>query len=349
MLSFDPNSLHMTGNISWDDHVDRMSLPFGSAHPLPDLARPGCLYGVDPQRDMIGSTIKLYRLCDSAPFVRETVASYRPHYMPYLHSFGISASFAILPMMHFSIDVIKMIETSLISKAFKAVDVGRDTRVVLMPLDGSKARVFAIPGDVYFVHVVNCYENATSVILDIGTYDENPFIFQSSLRLFRNKTARDALTANKIERWVMHISGPRAGLLDHSTLSPPGVITDFPQINRGHSTAAYCLYWAIEWKHDFVTYASMAIVRQDVCSGERSYWHREDAYPSEVTFVPRSGPNATGAEDDGVLLFTLLDGKSGSSSLMLIDAATMANLDEIPLNATIPFTTHGEWYEGLLA
>jgi hypothetical protein len=35
----------------------------------------------------------------------------------------------------------------------------------------------------------------------------------------------------------------------------------------------YCFYYANEWFHDTVSYASMAVVKQNVCTGERTYWY----------------------------------------------------------------------------
>ena len=240
----------------------------------------------------------------------------------------------------------KVIETAVISKAFQPRDVGKDTRIVLLPLDGSKETIYTFPGDVYFTHVVNTYENGSAVIFDVVAYDSNPFEGPAVLSNYRNKTLRDQFSPSQVLRWVLHTAGPRVGKMDSTPLAAPGRNTDFTQINRKFGAAAYCLYWAVEWRHDDVSYASMAIVRQNVCNGQRSYWHRANAYPSEPTFVPRKGG---AAEDDGVLIFSVLNGTSGTSTLMELDAASMEPLSETSLGgAKGGFTTHGEWYEGLL-
>ena len=49
--------------------------------------------------------------------------------------------------------MMKVVQTAVISQAFQPRDAGQDTRVVLLPLDGSKETVFTFPGDVYFTHV----------------------------------------------------------------------------------------------------------------------------------------------------------------------------------------------------
>merc|ERR1719198_2489378 len=209
--------------------------------------------------------------------------------------------------------------------------------MIVLPLNGSTPRVYRFPGDVYYTHVVNAYENDTALTFDVVAYDDNPFLEQATLANWRTKEKRDAFGPSKVMRWLLYLAGPRAGTLLSSELGAPGRITDFTRINPHYQAVAYCLYWAVEWRHDDQNYASMAIVRQDVCSGRRTYFYRPQSYPSEATFVPRQSNKG---EDDGVLLLTLLNGTSGTSSLLALDAASMLPLSETSLgNATIGFTT----------
>ena len=55
------------------------------------------------------------------------------------------------------------------------------------------------------------------------------------------------------------------------------------------------------------------------------------------------------AEDDGVLVFTVLNGENRTSSFVAVDAASMQTLQEATLPGDpIGFTTHGQYYSGLL-
>ena len=47
---------------------------------------------------------------------------------------------------------------------------------------------------------------------------------------------------------------------------------------------------------------------------------------------------------EGVLLFTLLDGPTDTSSLVLLNATSLHVLEEVALPMRVPFTTHGRWY-----
>ena len=55
-------------------------------------------------------------------------------------------------------------------------------------------------------------------------------------------------------------------------------------------------------------------------------------------------PAPNGAEDEGLLLFTALNGETGESWLMLVDAKTMETHTEAGPYPRIAFTTHGEFY-----
>ena len=63
--------------------------------------------------------------------------------------------------------------------------------------------------------------------------------------------------------------------------------------------------------------------------------------------MPRA--ESGGGEDDGVVMFTLLDGRNGTSSLMMVDARTMQTVAEAPApkDAAVGYTTHGHFYAGL--
>ena len=67
-------------------------------------------------------------------------------------------------------------------------------------------------------------------------------------------------------------------------------------------------------------------------------------YPGEPVFVP--APGAT-AEDDGVLLSVILDPERGTSSLLVLDAATLAERARAEVPHHIPHGFHGQYFGGL--
>ena len=85
-----------------------------------------------------------------------------------------------------------------------------------------------------------------------------------------------------------------------------------------------------------------SLVKVDVESGEEWSWHEPGSYPGEPVFVPL--PEAERGEDDGVLLSIVLDGRSSTSYLLVLDAATMAELGRARVPHHIPFGFHGQYF-----
>jgi carotenoid cleavage dioxygenase-like enzyme len=158
----------------------------------------------------------------------------------------------------------------------------------------------------------------------------------------------------------MYTSGPKRGKYDIIELSSSDKSTEFPTINNEFSAFPYCYYYAIEWFHDSKSYGSMAVAKHSLCDDESKnpsqtvntfsnssiYWSKDNFYPSEATFIPS---DKSESEDDGVLVFTVLDGNDGGSSYFeIVDARTMLTIQEIELSTRMTFSVHGQFYENMV-
>ena len=353
-LEFDPKSLRITGNVTWADKLDHLVLPLGSAHQLPDPQNPGCIIDVHPQTGVLHKEVIVYRICDDKPYERVKINSYPYHYMPYFHAWGLTSKHLVLPQMHFTIDMMAVFKRgATMNTAFQPRDMGKPTTVKVVPLDGSAPIDFSVPGDIFYTHSMNTFENATSITWDFIFFGANPFAGagRSSLSLFRNKTRRDNIKSRGIaKRLVLHLSGPLKGTHSLTTLGFENDVrgTDFPTINDNYLSKEYCYFYANEWYHDRKAYADMAISKWNVCEtpATQKYFYRPNHYPSEPKFIPSGRDGA--AEDEGVLIFSLLNGVDETSSLLIIDAQTFDVILEQRLPHPVGFTTHGEFYRNLV-
>jgi carotenoid cleavage dioxygenase-like enzyme len=84
-----------------------------------------------------------------------------------------------------------------------------------------------------------------------------------------------------------------------------------------------------------------AVVKVDIVSGNTKSWRAQGCFPGEAIFVPRPGGTA---EDDGVLMSLVLDSNTGQSFLLVLDAATMAELGRAALPHAVPFTLGGNFF-----
>ena len=366
-LEFDPLTLKTVGvKIKWEDKMDA-GLPIGSAHPLSHPNEPGCIVNVHPETayTMIRHDVSVFKICNDAPYSRVLLSTVKTPYMPYYHSWGLTKSTVILPMMHFTLNFIDMIAGKTLSESFQDIQ-GTDTTIHLMPLDGSAPTNVTLKGiELYYTHVMNAYDEVDVStgnkihVFDCIKFSENPFSGNlASLSLYRNKTARDRMgkgetgipTRITIDTVKNTATAMTMKGFDHSKNDAMAMMeTDFPKINPNYSAKKYCMFWAVQWRTNYpkdVSYAQMGLIKYNVCTGDYSFWKYENVYPSEPTFVPNTDANA--AEDDGVLVFSALNGETKTSNFFTVDAKTMKTISNATIPDTIGFTTHGQFYQNIV-
>lgn len=309
----------------------------GSAHPLRRPKTDGVYVEIMGEMAILpfegGSMLAVYNI-DTNTMNRSLLAHVPVKGAQYLHSFGVSEHYVVLPL---NLKMGMPTSGSLIS-AFEA---GWDG-IHVIDLEG-KIQVFET--DPFFhVHIANTYENETGIVMNLGTYGEIPFSPHAvSKALFVNKTGRDTrgnFTQN-VERIHLHLSGPLKGSVTREKISPPGRQTDFFKINDMKNGMPNCIYYAVEWFHDDKAYASMAVMKHDLCANQRTYWNKQYSYPGEPFFIATG--NETSSEDDGLLVFVTLDGPRSASDFVILDAKTFKEIQVVQLPTHIPFTAHGQF------
>lgn len=312
-IEFDPLTLNMIGKkIKWEDKMDFGNLPIGSAHPLPHPHEAGCIINVHPQTAiyMLGHKVSVYKMCNDAPFSRKLIHAIKTPYMPYYHSWGLTASTIVLPMMHFTLNFIDVMKGQTLSKSFKDIQ-GNDTTIHLMPIDGSAPTSVALVGmALYYTHVVNAYDDVDAVtghrihVMDVIKFSNNPFNGDmADLAMYRNKTARDALDPKggalgiptRIVIDAVNMTATAAALkgFDAAQKDPMAMMeTDFPKINPNFSAQKYCLFWAVQWRTNYpkeISYAQMGIIKYNVCTNEYLVWKKDNSYPRYVCTLEEGG------------------------------------------------------------
>ena len=362
VLKFNEADLSVQGLVKFADNLDTAKLSTGSAHVL--KSKDGeCIIDIDPQCNMDGSEMKvlLYELCpdptNEGKLTRKVLNSYDTSYLPYMHSFGLTANYAVLPHQGFYFNYTTVLKNGA-PLVDTMVDISENENgftpliVKLLPVSGGEVLTFTIDSGspFYYFHFANSFETvdvdsgSAAVVMDISVLSFNMLPY-FTLEMERNKAERDSVALGKImvRRYTMYIDGPKQGQWDVQDLSNPNRSVDFPNFNRNYQSKPSCVIYALEWFHDESTYANMAVLKKNACSGDVLYWHQDNFFPSEPTFVA-SKNNVNNDEDAGVLLFTAVDGATQQSYLMMVDAKTMQTLEQVKIPGIITFTTHGQWY-----
>mmetsp|Transcript_88753 Transcript_88753/g.274779 ORF Transcript_88753/g.274779 Transcript_88753/m.274779 type:complete len:367 (-) Transcript_88753:99-1199(-) len=315
----------------------------GSAHPLKIPGTETWVEILDEMPMGLGNSwLDVYTFSGSAsgPQRRTKIGSIQTSGDRYIHSFGVTPDHVVLTYNY------KMQVNPLNFNILLGNIQGDWQGIHVMDYSGRWQAFATHP--FFHVHTVNTFENASGIVMDVGFYKQLPFgkIPALDIGLFLNKTARDAGTARSgIRRLHLHTSGPARGTVTYEDLVPISRSLDFFQVNPAYQGRPYCIYYAVEWWHDDASYASMAVLKHDVCRGAKAYWSRADTYMGEPTFIGRhgGGAGADGTEDDGVLVFVALDGRGRRSELVTLDARTLGEVSVVALPGHIPFTAHGHF------
>jgi beta,beta-carotene 9',10'-dioxygenase len=356
MVRMDPSTLNCTGKKTWTD--DKKSFTGlvqpswvqgghmasgGSAHPvvLPGTETVVELLTESPM--LLGSNyldVYTFDASVTADQSRKLVARIKEDSPMYLHSFGVTPNHVILPfnLMNGGIGPGRLpLIINNFSPKWKGVH-------VLNIHDGS-VKVFDDMDPFMHVHTSNCYENASGIVMDVGAYEGMPFSVGTgaiNIKFSLNKTLRDSKDLrlrSTVRRF--HLNNV-TGKTTAEQLTEPGQDYDFFKINTAYTGLPHCIYYAVEWFHDRKSYASMAIMKHDVCKGKKVWWNRPNVYVNEPWFIP-SSPGS--AEDEGTLIFTANDGNAGTAIFVALDAQTFTELQTITLPTHLPFLAHGHFLQ----
>ncbi|RUS71169.1 hypothetical protein EGW08_021069, partial [Elysia chlorotica] len=301
-----------------------------SAHPLPEP-------GTDNHLNFLSSVsfvpwgnhmMKLMRFKSLKR--RRVVAQWPVPSVPYMHSFSVTRTKAILLASPFYVNVMCMARKA---QPFSCLDWYPNKPAKLFVVDLKSGNLTTITMETVFtMHHVNAYDvSKTEIVMDISTYPNPDFVSHLQLHVLMDPVARNSFDAHaKLQRITINLDKGEAHLAPVDSRPEPGLASmlDMPVINEAYRSRHYCYVYGLVLKADNKTLSSIAIVKKDLCSsdghgggvGDR-VWILPHCYPVEPWFV--ANPRAA-AEDDGLLLVPVIDGVKKVSTLVVLDARTMS-------------------------
>jgi beta,beta-carotene 9',10'-dioxygenase len=182
-------------------------------------------------------------------------------------------------------------------------------------------------------HHVNAYDDGDEVVVDVCTY-RDPSVVED-LYLDRLRSGAGTLRTEPMTRFRLR---PADRSVTHAPIGETGL--ELPRINYARCHERRHRY---VWGNDAADGWIDTIVKVDVEDGSSLAWSAPGCYPGEPVFVGR--PDAAD-EDDGVLLSVVLDAAAGTSFLLVLDAATLAEQARAAVPHHIPFSFHGQFERG---
>ena len=325
--------------------IDAASLRAMGPRPYARDGLDGTVMGAHPHRDFArrqvvnlattfgarGGVVSVYEHGDGER-VRRTVGSWRTDRVPYIHSFGLTPSRAVLVAPPYAVKPLDMLWSNrgyIDHFEWRPQD---GTRLVVM--DRTRGTTTEHEADAMFVfHTVNAFERGSDTVLDALAYPDAAIM--DDLRVTRMAERLPDLRP-RLVRITMRPGRPRAEV---QPLGDTGF--EFPGIHYRRSSGGdyRCVWGAADGPPAAGGYAS-SVVKVDVRSGEhRAFGDGEHIY-GEPVFVARPGGLD---EDDGVLLSVGSSQRTPSSALAILDARTMDLLARADVPAAIPLGFHGSF------
>jgi carotenoid cleavage dioxygenase-like enzyme len=321
-VQFDAATLHAAG-VAWE-----VPGQLTTAHPHLDRPSGGLLnYAarLGPR-----SSYRFFRLGTDSGARPEVLASLPVRRPAYMHSFGLTERWFVLAEFPFVVNpaALALSGRPYIENYRWRPELG--TRFTLVDRRGGEALGPFTADPCFGFHHVNAFEGGDgSVVCDICAFDDAGIVKSLYLEELR---AGGGIPAPALTRFTI---SPRAGTVARERLVAEPI--DLPRIDYGRcSERPYRYVWGAGT--DGSGFFDR-IVRADLDSRSSLTWSEPDCWPGEPVFVAR--PDA-GGEGDGVLLSVVLDGGTGTSFLLVLDAATLAEVGRAIVPHHIPFGFHGQ-------
>ncbi|XP_078616046.1 beta,beta-carotene 15,15'-dioxygenase-like [Branchiostoma floridae x Branchiostoma japonicum] len=294
-------------------------------------------------------TLTLYRMKDTA--TQEIITNVKLERMSYMHSFSITDNYAVISLYPLYVSVSKMLNSAEAGKCLEW-EGKDDTKFLIISLKDGKVSEMKTPG-FFAVHHVNAFEQDDGIVVDMITYPDNSMLYQFEIATMLNAQKRSKLTNHALlKRFTLNMKTSSVGVYTFSPKTPELNFVnrmELPVINENHRSGNYCYVYGVVFSFDSRTptvHDNFAIVKKDLCNGGKGdkYWYLPNHYPNEPYFIPE--PNAK-AEDQGVLIATVLDGPRKESYLLILDAQTLNVINYAYAKTYIPFAIHGRFFPGV--
>lgn len=267
------------------------------------------------------------------------IATHKVAEPSYMHSFAVSERYLALVAFPF---VLNPLDLALGRRTF-AESFGwkpdRGTQILVFERETGALRGSYEAEPCFAFHHVNAYERGDEeLVIDMAAYEDAGIVEGLFLDRLRAAPPREA-ASNRLLRYRVDLGG---GGVAEERLGEAGV--ELPRIDyRRRNGRPYRFVYGVG-VHGDVEEADFLdqLVKLDVEDGSERTWWEPGCYPGEPVFVPLPEPER--AEDGGVLLSVVLDGRSASSFLLALDAASMAELGRARVPHHIPFGFHGQYF-----
>jgi beta,beta-carotene 9',10'-dioxygenase len=266
---------------------------------------------------------------------KRTLASLPVQRPSYMHSFALTPRYAVLVEQPIVVNPLKL---ALRARPFienYRWEADRPARFLVVDRHAGTLRG-AYETDAFFTfHTINAFERDGEVVVDLCAYEDAEII--RALYLDRARDPNAVLPHVAPRRYEIDLAG---GTVRRRTLAD--VQLELPRVAYRAVNGRPYRYAYGSSKREAGTPGFLdQLAKVDVESGAVRSWREDGCYPGEPVFVPAPGGQG---EDGGVLLSVVLDGRTGTSFLLVLDARDLGELARAHVPQHVPFGFHGAYF-----
>ena len=341
--ALDPHTLETRG-LSRLDGLLKPGEAF-SAHPRFDPGHHG-----EPRMITFGvkagprSTIRLMEFASEGPQAGQLLADSSHSFkgFAFLHDFAITPNWAVFLQNAVAFNPTGFVLGQKGAAQCLSSKPGEAGQFWLIPREGGSQagrQPLQIPAPEGFVfHHLNAFEDAAAgeLVVDSIFYPDFPTIAPG---VDFRAVDFDTIPAGQLMRCRIDLA---AGTARSELLEPR--TCEFAMVNPGKVGLEARFTWMAVTEAEQGNAPLQALEKLDLASGERQLWSAAPrGFVSEPVMVPRPGASA---EDDGWVLCLVWNGARCASDLVILDAASLAELAVLELPLAVPHGLHGSWVQG---
>jgi beta,beta-carotene 9',10'-dioxygenase len=328
-VEFDPETLETIGVIEYGDGVEGIGT---SPHPHIDPTSGDALNTITHFSRQ--SEYRVFRLpAGTGTPRRKIVARIHADEPAYMHSFGQTERHVVLAEYPLVVNPLRMLLTGKPYAENLEWKPTRPTRFHVVDKESGELAGVCEAEPFFAFHHINAFEKDGEIFVDLLAYPDDAVIREHYMDTLVSEKGPTA--AAELRRYRLRSDGSAS----YETLTSDPL--ELPRINyEAHNGRDYSYVYGIG-QGSIAGGWPDRLVKVNVRDGSTQVWFEEDRYPGEPVFVP--APDGRG-EDSGVVLSVVLDTVAETSFLLVLDAASFAEVARARVPHHIPFGFHGQYF-----
>jgi torulene dioxygenase len=348
----DPETLEPIGLAAQENLHPDLTGPLSAAHARSDPVT-GDVYNFNLAFGPEGSIYRIF--CVSASTGTTSILAQFPGTPAYLHSLLIIEGYVILCVWNSHINPAKL-EASFV-EAIQPFDASKPATWYVVDRKGTRGLLATYESRSFFCfHTINAWQepsatdpSQTDIVAELVIFDDlgilEKLYYENLLSSSPNAKAfvqgkRDGCRSAVTSFRLPGISSAPTSEVKEASInwtSCKDYAPELPTLNPKYVTQKHRYVYAVTHRDESTFFDG--IMKYDSVVKETMVWKQHAQSPGEAIFVADpAGAN----EDDGVLLSVVLDGRTGKSYLLCLNARDMSELGRAHVNGPVAFGFHGQ-------